>query len=79
MPSNTPGPFRPERSPADMQDAALGLAHDRSAPSVPTSHWPPAGKCRIWFPDRPPGQQPPPGDCRTLKRQLPVGAWLVGS
>lgn len=79
MPSGTPGQSRPERAPADMQDAALGLAHEQNAPSVPTSHWPPVGKCRIWFPDRPPGQQPPPGDCRTLKRQLPAGAWLVGS
>jgi hypothetical protein len=38
---------------------------------------PPPGKCRIWYPDRPPGQQPPPGDCYDLERHVPPGAWLI--
>jgi hypothetical protein len=45
---------------------------------VPPGHLPPAGKCRIWFPERPPGHQPPSGDCRALSRQVPRGAWLLG-
>ena len=26
--------------------------------TIPRGHWPPPGQCRIWFADRPPGQQP---------------------
>jgi len=28
-------------------------------PDIPPGHMPPPGKCRIWYPNRPPGQQPP--------------------
>jgi hypothetical protein len=38
---------------------------------------PPPGECRIWFPDRPPGQQPPPGECYDLEHEVPAGAVLV--
>jgi hypothetical protein len=38
---------------------------------------PPPGKCRIWYPDRPPGHQGPVGKCGKLQRQLPAGAVLV--
>ncbi|MFO7582267.1 hypothetical protein [Guyparkeria sp.] len=44
---------------------------------VPSGHLPPPGECRIWYPDRDPGQQPPPGDCRDLQRHVPPGAVLV--
>ena len=27
---------------------------------IPPGHMPPPGEGRLWFPDRPPGQQPPP-------------------
>jgi hypothetical protein len=30
---------------------------------MPHGHLPPPGECRVWFPDRPPGQQPPPYRC----------------
>ena len=30
---------------------------------VPDGHLPPPGQCRVWYPDRPPGQQPAPTDC----------------
>jgi len=48
------------------------------AMEIPRGHWPPPGKCRIWFADRPPGHQPAPGSCKKLKRQVPFGAYLVG-
>jgi len=71
------GKRHPERAQSDALHASQHL--EWSAAPIPDSHWPPPGQCRIWFPERPPGQQPPPGDCRMLKRQLPAGAWLVGS
>ncbi len=45
--------------------------------TVPAGHLPPPGECRIWYPDREPGDQPPPGDCRDLQREVPAGAVLV--
>ncbi|MFC5698876.1 tetratricopeptide repeat protein [Pseudomonas sp. GCM10022186] len=44
---------------------------------IPRGHMPPRGKCRIWFPDRPAGQQPAPGKCRKLQGRVPQGAYLV--
>ncbi|MFW0755326.1 tetratricopeptide repeat protein [Pseudomonas sp. H11T01] len=44
---------------------------------IPRGHWPPPGKCRIWFPDRPPGHQPAPGSCKKLRYRVPLGAYLV--
>jgi hypothetical protein len=44
---------------------------------IPSGHWPPPGKCRIWFPDRPPGHQPKPGKCKKLRDRVPSGAYLV--
>lgn len=44
--------------------------------SVPDGHLP-AGECRVWYPDRPAGQQPPPGDCHELRHRVPSGAQLI--
>jgi hypothetical protein len=44
---------------------------------IPRGHLPRPGKCRIWFPDRPPGYQPPPGKCKKLRDRVPSGAYLV--
>jgi len=44
---------------------------------IPRDHMPPPGKCRIWFPDRPPGHQPAPGKCKKLRHRVPSGAYLV--
>jgi len=60
-----------------------GTAHyPASAPPardlhVPPGHYPPPGKCRIWYPGVPPGQQPPPGECSVLRYQVPSGAILL--
>ena len=44
---------------------------------IPRGYLPPPGKCRIWFPDRPPGHQPAPGKCKKLRYRVPSGAYLV--
>lgn len=36
--------------------------------AIPRGHRPPPGVCRIWFHDRPPGQQPEPTSCRRARR-----------
>lgn len=44
---------------------------------LPASQLPPAGQCRIWYPDRDPEDQPDPGDCDDLQHRVPSGAVLV--
>lgn len=49
----------------------------RSPGEVPRGHYPPPGECRIWFVNRPPGQQPPPERCDRLVGRVPYGAFLL--
>ena len=35
---------------------------------IPPGHLPPPGECRVWYDDRPAGQQPPPTGCREAER-----------
>lgn len=44
---------------------------------VPHDSMPPAGLCRVWYPNRPARNQPPPGDCNYLAARLPSGAQLL--
>ena len=53
--------------------------HAKRGPlNIPPGHLPPPGKCKIWYPNTPPGHQSKKhGDCRTLQRRVPQGAWLI--
>lgn len=51
--------------------------HGYTRLDIPKGHYPSPGECRIWYPDRPAGQQPPPVKCSQLKGQVPPGAWLI--
>ncbi|MEG0858206.1 MAG: tetratricopeptide repeat protein [Pseudomonas sp.] len=62
----------------DFQMTSAEPQPEFDAMDIPRGHWPPPGKCRIWFADRPPGHQPAPGNCKKLKHQVPFGAYLVG-
>jgi hypothetical protein len=44
---------------------------------VPPGFFPPAGMCRIWLNDVPPGQQPAPTDCASAVRNRPANGKVL--
>lgn len=44
---------------------------------IPKGHLPPPGKCKIWQPGAPPGQQGSPMDKEMAFRQVPPGYWVI--
>ena len=56
----------------------VGRPAPRQLEGVPRGHYPPPGQCRVWYPNRPPGQQPPPADCQSLTgTRLEPGAFIL--
>jgi hypothetical protein len=51
--------------------------HAQASNSVPESHRPPPGMCRIWIDGVPPTHQPAPTDCATAIRKRPMNARVV--
>jgi hypothetical protein len=49
----------------------------RRDPIVPPGFFPPAGMCRIWINDVPPGQQPAPTDCASAVRNRPANGKVL--
>jgi len=49
----------------------------RRDPIVPPGFFPPAGMCRIWINDVPPGQQPAPTDCASAVRNRPANGRVL--
>jgi hypothetical protein len=62
---------------AGLALAAAPLASQAAPASVPDSHRPPPGMCRIWIDGVPPTHQPAPTDCATAIRRRPVNAHVV--
>ena len=55
-----------------------GTVGPRELAGVPRGHYPPPGECRVWYPNRPPGQQPPPTSCdRLVGVRLDPGAFIL--
>ena len=48
-------------------------------PTVPRSHLPPPGMCRIWLDNVPAAQQPAPTDCASAVRNQPRNARVIFS
>jgi len=57
--------------------SAATLPAQSSSNSVPESHRPPPGMCRIWIDGVPPAHQPAPTDCATAIRKRPLNARVV--
>lgn len=51
-----------------LAPASLGAQERDRGRGVPPGHLPPAGMCRVWHDDRPPGQQPRPTSCAAARR-----------
>lgn len=49
----------------------------RGPADVPPGHRPPAGMCRIWIDNVPPGRQPAPTDCATAVRTRPANGRVI--
>lgn len=52
---------------AEAQGHGHGHGHGHEG-RVPPGQMPPAGECRVWYDDRPPGHQPAPTDCARAER-----------
>ena len=69
--------------PVGAQGRGRGRGHDSG---VPPGQMPPAGLCRVWYDDLPPGRQPRPTSCRDAERvaarsrsaTVIYGAWRGG-
>lgn len=49
----------------------------RGPADIPPGHRPPAGMCRIWIDNVPPGRQPAPTDCATAVRTRPANGRVI--
>ncbi|MNG04610.1 hypothetical protein D3C84_877550 [compost metagenome] len=74
--SDSPMAGRP-RPEGELQVASVEPEPAYDGVEIPRGHLPPPGKCRIWFPGRPPGHQPASGSCKKLRHRVPFGAYLV--
>ena len=50
--------------------------HRQGQTRIPNGHLPPPGECRVWYPNRPPGQQPPPYKCGQSPGRIEPGGWV---
>lgn len=51
--------------------------HQHGYTRIPDGHLPPPGECRVWYPDRPAGQQPPPFKCGQARGRVEPGGWMI--
>jgi hypothetical protein len=65
-----PVPAKPKSQPTQQTQS-------RRDQIVPPGFFPPAGMCRIWINDVPPGQQPAPTDCASAVRNRPANGKVL--
>lgn len=62
----------------DQRVDSRGNGEARGKPlGIPRGHLPPPGKCRVWFPGRPPGRQPRAESCSAAMANAPAGSWVL--
>ena len=66
-----------QREERKQQDERSSYFQQRGQSRIPDGHLPPPGECRIWYPDRPAGQQPPPFKCGEARGRVEPGGWLM--
>ena len=66
---------RSERSDRDHRDGNSHF-HRQGRTRIPNGHLPPPGECRVWYPNRPAGQQPPPFKCGQSPGRVEPGGWV---
>lgn len=66
---------RSERSDRDHRDGNSHF-HRQGQTRIPNGHLPPPGECRVWYPNRPAGQQPPPFKCGKSPGRVEPGGWV---
>ena len=49
----------------------------RGTQGIPPGHLPPPGECRVWYDNRPAGQQPPPTSCDNARAAVARGGGRV--
>ena len=69
-PKYHPVETQPQPEPKDKQNLIQGV-------NIPPEYMPPAGQCRVWYPELPPRQQPPPGKCKQMQKNTPPSAVLI--
>jgi hypothetical protein len=75
-PRSTPRP--PDSETIEIEERSRRSDQDRAGPlGIPEAQLPPSGKCRVWYPGRPPGQQPPTRDCAESEKAAPAGTWVL--
>lgn len=62
---------------ATLTTAAAAQAQGRGPQRVPPGHLPPAGMCRVWYDNVPPGRQPAPTSCRDAERSAGRNARVI--
>jgi hypothetical protein len=60
----------------DVYDGGGSRPYAEQNVQIPPGHMPPPGECRIWYPDRPTGQQPRPDPATSSEISfLPAQSW----
>jgi hypothetical protein len=70
-------PRLPARPPIRELTGGVEQRRQVDTATVPPSHWPPPGMCRVWLDNVPAAQQPAPTDCSAAVRNRPANGRVL--